>query len=221
VAAFLRKVAATPGRRPGDPGGRLVFALDATASRQPTWDQACQIQGEMFRATAALGGLQIQLCYYRGMGEFDAGPWLSATEPLLRRMTGVYCLGGTTQIARLMSHVLTETRRRRVDALVFVGDCMEEDLDRLCVLAGELRLLKLPMFLFQEGHDATAGAAFARLAALSGGAHCRFDAGSAGQLRDLLSAVAVYAAGGRRALEAFGHRQGGEVLALTRQLGKG
>jgi hypothetical protein len=42
---------------------RLIFALDATASREPTWDSACRIQGEIFEATAAIGGLDLQLAY--------------------------------------------------------------------------------------------------------------------------------------------------------------
>jgi hypothetical protein len=33
---------------------RLVFALDATASRQPTWDIAMQLQGEMFEEVSNL-----------------------------------------------------------------------------------------------------------------------------------------------------------------------
>ena len=40
VNAFLAKVAATPVKKVGVKPGRLIFALDATASRQPTWDQA-------------------------------------------------------------------------------------------------------------------------------------------------------------------------------------
>ena len=72
IKAFLEKVAATPVRQSGSGPGRLIFALDATASREPTWDHACHIQGEMFRETALLGGLEIQLAYYRGFGEFRA-----------------------------------------------------------------------------------------------------------------------------------------------------
>ena len=70
VEAFLRRVAAVPAPRPGGRSGRLLFGMDATASREPTWDRACRIQGEMFAETAALGGLAIQLAYYRGFGEF-------------------------------------------------------------------------------------------------------------------------------------------------------
>jgi hypothetical protein len=221
VDAFLRKVAKTPlAREPGE-RGRLIFALDATASRQPTWDRACQLQAEMFRETAALGGLEIQLCYYRGFGEFTATPWTADTGNLLQRMTGVTCLGGLTQIRKVLEHAIAETGRRRVNALVFVGDCMEEDVDRLSHLAGRLGILGVPAFVFQEGHDAAAEQALRQIARLSNGAWCRFDASSAQHLRDLLSAVAVYAAGGRKALADFGSRRGGIVRQLTHQIGKG
>ena len=76
VQDFLRKLAATPAPAPGGPRGRLLFGMDATASREPTWDRACHIQGEMFRETAALGGLDIQLAYYRGFQQFETTGWL-------------------------------------------------------------------------------------------------------------------------------------------------
>lgn len=221
VQDFLTKLAATPAPRPAGIRGRLLFAMDATASREPTWDRACHIQAEMFRETAALGGLDIQLAYYRGFREFAATPWLSQADELLRRMTGVTCLGGHTQIERLLRHATAETKRRKVDAVVFVGDCMEEDVDRLCHAAGELGLLGVPVFVFHEGGEAGAARAFRQIARLTNGAYCSFDRNSARQLRDLLSAVAVYAAGGRRALEDYGRRKGGEALLLTRRLGAG
>lgn len=221
VDAFLAKVTATPAAKPAGQRGRLIFAMDATASREPTWDRACHIQSEMFEETAALGGLDIQLCYYRGFREFEASPWLSRSADLLERMTRVRCAGGMTQIERVLRHAAAESRARKVDALVFVGDCMEEDVDRLCHLAGELGILGVPAFVFHEGHEPLAERAFREIARLTKGAYCRFDASSAAQLRDLLSAVAVYAAGGRRALEDFGNRKGGAALRLTHQLSKG
>ncbi len=135
VDAFLRKVAATPIAKSGADRGRLIFAMDATASRKPTWDTACHIQGQMFQETANLGGLEIQLCYYRGFAEFNAGPWLVDSAALLKRMTLVSCLGGQTQIEKILRHTITETK---VNALVFVGDCMEEDADGLCQLAATI-----------------------------------------------------------------------------------
>jgi len=220
IDAFVKQVRSTPALKAGRERGRLMFAMDATASREPTWDRACQIQGEMFSETAALGGLDIQLCYYRGFGEFEASPWLSSAPALLQRMTGVSCRGGHTQIEKLLRQAIAQHKQKKVQALVFVGDCMEEDVDRLCHLAGQLGVLGLPAFMFHEGTDAVAQRAFREIARLSRGAYCPFDSHSAGQLRDLLSAVAVYAAGGQAALQDFSKNRDEVVLKLTRQLGK-
>ncbi len=221
VDAFLRKVASTPVVKSSGRSGRLIFALDATASRKPTWDHACHIQAQMFNETAALGGLAIQLCYYRGFEEFRASDWLDNTVELRDRMAAVQCLGGHTQLGKVLRHAISETRQKKVDALVFVGDCMEEEVDELCRLAGQLGILNVPVFLFHEGQDPVARDAFRQIARLTNGACCPFDAGSAQQLRDLLSAVAVYAAGGRSALEKFSKDRGATVKLLTRQLSKG
>jgi hypothetical protein len=217
IADFLDKVKQTP-RYAGGGRGRLIFALDATASREPTWDHACRIQGEMFEATSALGGLEIQLVFYRGFAECKASRWMTSAAELHRVMTQVHCVGGETQIERILSHAIRETGKRRVGAVVFVGDAMEENVDGLCRLAGELGLLGVPIFLFHEGSNPTAAVAFKQMASLSRGAYLRFDLASAGRLKDLLAAVAVYAAGGYRALAAYGEKRGGEVLQLTAQL---
>ncbi len=221
VDAFLEKVRSTPVAKSAGVRGRLMFAMDATASREPSWDRACHIQGEMFEQTAALGGLDIQLCYYRGFGEFDASPWLSSSHELLKRMTVVSCRGGHTQIEKVLRQAITQTKQKKVQALVFVGDCMEEDVDRLCQLAGELGMLGVPAFLFHEGVEPVAQRAFKQIARLSRGAYCSFDATSAEQLRDLLRAVAVYAVGGRSALQDFSKNRSELVRKLTQQLGRG
>jgi hypothetical protein len=218
VDAFLGKLARMPAVRAAGMRGRLLFALDATASREATWDRACAIQGEMFRETAALGGLDVQMLYYRGFGEFRATGWLSDSGALIGQMTAVRCLAGKTQIARVLRHGLEESKAARVGALVFVGDCVEEDADALGTLAGELGLRGVPVFAFQEGDDAYAEQVLRQVARLSRGAWCRFDASSASQLRDLLAAVAVHAAGGRKALADYSAQRKGDVLLLARQL---
>jgi len=217
----LREVASTPVVKSSTRLGRLIFAMDATASREPTWDHACHLQAQMFEQTASLGGLEIQLCYYRGFNEFRATGWLTNTVDLQRRMTAVRCLGGHTQIRKVLRHAIKETTQKKADALVFVGDCMEENIDELCQIAGELGIHNVPAFLFHEGSDPVAERAFRQIARLTKGAYCSFDAGSAQQLRELLSAVAVYAAGGRRALEQFSKTRGDKVKLLTRQISKG
>ena len=196
ISAFLNKTRALQAR----PAGRLLFALDATASRQATWDRACHLQARMFEASRDIAGLSIQLCYYRGLDEFRALPWSDNSPHLRQQMLSVSCLGGYTQIGKVLRHALTEHRKAPVKALVFVGDAVEEHSGKLYQLAGQLGIQRLPAFLFQEGHDAAAGQLFAEIARLSGGVHCRFDENSEGQLRELLTAVAVYASGGRAAV---------------------
>jgi hypothetical protein len=218
IDAFLDQVRQAPPARPEGGRGRLVFALDATASREPTWDRACRLQGEMFEATAGLGGLEIQLVFYRGFAECKASRWLTSAAELHAAMRKVHCVGGQTQIERILSHAIRETQQRRVNALIFVGDAMEENVDRLCREAGELGLLGVPIFLFHEGRERIAAAAFRQMATLSHGAYLSFDDTSAGRLKELLGAVAVYAAGGYRALADYGRGKSSAVLQLTSQL---
>jgi hypothetical protein len=221
VAAFIAKMKSVAPRATGD-RGRLVFAMDATMSRAPTWDMALKLQGEMFDAVKSVGGLDVQLVYFRGMGECRASKWVSEPDALARLMRSVGCEGGLTQIGKVLSHTLDETRRRRVNALVYVGDSMEENVDALCARAGELGLLGVPVFLFQEGGDTTASRTFAEIARLTKGVFCRFDRGSARQLRDLLTAVAVYAAGGHKALLALSREgDGAGARLLLAQLNPG
>jgi len=218
VDAFLRDLNRAPTVRPEGGRGRLIFALDATASRQPTWDRACRIQGEMFEATTALGGLDVKLVFYRGFDECKASRWVESAAALHRAMQAVSCIGGETQIERVLAHAIAETKKRRVHALVFVGDAMEENIDRLCKLAGELGLLGTPVFVFHEGRDPAAAAAFRQIAKLSRGAYLSFDQSSADRLKELLAAVAVYAAGGYRALADYSAKKGSDVRLLTAQL---
>lgn len=212
--AFLNKVQSLQPARTGR--GRLVFAMDATMSRQPSWDLALSLQSEMFRAVKEVGGLDVQLLYFRGFGECRASRWVGDPDALARLMRQVHCEGGHTQIRKVLSHARQENERQTVNALVYVGDCMEENIDTLSQLAGELGLVGVPVFLFQEGGNALAERAFKEIARLSRGAYCRFDAGSAGQLRELLRAVAVYATGGRKALE---NAKSGAATLLLEQLG--
>tara|TARA_R110001592_G_scaffold363371_1_gene685588 strand:+ start:207677 stop:208363 length:687 start_codon:yes stop_codon:yes gene_type:complete len=194
---------------------RLLFAMDATASRQPTWDSASHVQQEMFRAAGTASTLAVQLAYYRGFHGFFASPWLTDSDRLAQLMAKVQCEGGHTQIARLLRHAQTEHGKMAVRALVFIGDAVEESPETLCDLAGQCGLLKLPLFLFQEGRTPMVEETFRRMAKLSGGAYVRFDSSSAGALAALLGAVARFASGGRAALE---NSSGDSARLLLQQL---
>lgn len=194
---------------------RLLFAIDATASRQPTWDLASGLTQNMFLATQKLDSLAVQLCYYRGFHDFFSSAWLTDGKSLARQMAGVYCEGGHTQIGRLLRYAQAQHRKTPIRALVFIGDAVEENPDTLCNLAGQCGLLKLPLFMFQEGGDARVTQTFAEMARLSGGAAAHFDSHSADKLAALLGAVACYASGGRKALQS---NNSDMAKALLRQL---
>ena len=213
ITAFVAKAKAMSPFTAGGKG-RLVFALDATMSRQPTWDMACALQADMFREAGSLGSLDIRLVYYRGLNECRASGWISDSAALAKLMGKIDCRGGNTQIGKVLSEARREAVASGVRAVVFVGDAMEENVDELCVKAGELGLLKVPVFMFQEGHDPVAEQAFREIARLTGGAWCRFDPGAAAQLRELLRAAAAYAAGGREALLRLSRSDGGAARLL-------
>jgi hypothetical protein len=218
VDAFLQKVRTLGPAGQAGQRGRLIFALDATMSRQPLWDTACRLQADMFREAAAIGGLDVQLVYYRGLSECRASGWVSDARQLGALMERIDCRGGHSQIRKILAHARHETEKRKVQALVFVGDAMEEPLDDLCAAAGQLGLLGVPAFVFQEGHDPVAERAFREIARLSRGAYCRFDTGSAHELAELLRAVAAYAAGGMKALADLKARQNSGAVKLLAQL---
>ena len=191
--------------------GRLIFALDTTASRQLTWDTAYALQNTMFDAVAGLGGLFAQLVYSRGYDECKASKWLFRAAELHRVMRAMSCVGGETQIKRVLCHAIRETGKNRGGAVVFVGDAMEEKVDRL----GQL---SVPIFVFHEGRDPTAAAAFKQIAALSGVLTSPFDRAGTARLKELLGAFCGLC--GRRPLGAQSARRekGGEILRLSHQL---
>ena len=199
IANFLQKVRQTSGTVGGH--GRLLFAMDATFSRQPAWDYACKIQSEMFAKASEVGKLDIQLAYFRGFGEFKYSKWLSDSETLGKLMSKIECRGGITQIEKVIDHAVSETSKKKIQALVYVGDMVEESADVICERAGQLGLLGVPAFLFQEGRDQTAESILREVARLTKGAYFRFDESSADTLGELLRAVAIYATGGNKALQ--------------------
>jgi hypothetical protein len=194
--------------------GRLVFALDATASRQPTWDLASKLQAEMFLEAASVGGLEFQLAYYRGLNECRTSAVVRESARLLFLMQAITCRSGPTQIGRILDHTAKaaegEAMRARIApeairdmnttrfTLVFIGDAMEENPD---VLVSKAAKLGAPAFMFQEGDAPSVERVFRDIARVSKGVYARFDAGAGKRLGELLKAAAVYAAGGTAALE--------------------
>jgi hypothetical protein len=212
VAAFVEAARNAPA--PVGERGRLIFALDATMSRQPTWDLAQGLQARMFQVAAGHGGLAVQLVYFRGYNECRASNFVSGGQGLADLMAKIGVRGGATQICKVLHHAGEEARRAKVGALVFIGDAMEESVDALLAKAGELAICGVKAFMFQEGDDPHAANAFREIARLTGGAYGAFDAAAPHRLEALLRAAAAYAAGGRAALEAQAQTDGAARLLL-------
>jgi hypothetical protein len=220
IEAFLGEAARVPAPT-SRTRGRLIFALDATMSRQPTWDLAQTVQQQMFRAAGKLGGLDVQLVYFRGLFECRASRFVADGAGLGDIMSKIDCRGGNTQIGKVLSHVRDEAKAARVGAFVFIGDAMEENVDRLCAAAGELGLLGVKAFMFHEGPDRRTGDAFREIARLTGGAYAAFDPSAPNRLASLLGAAAAYAAGGLPALEAQAREgEAGAKLLIEQVRGK-
>jgi hypothetical protein len=198
--------------------GRLVFVVDATGSREPTWVLASRLQADMFEAVAALGTLQMQLVFFRGNagydGECKVSSWISDGRTLARLMGKVFCRTGHTQIQKVLRHIQDEQQRQPISAVVYIGDMCEEQPEALYDAASGLGA---PMFVFGEGDDTHATPIFKELARITGGAYAPFDSGSAAQLRELLRAVAVFAAGGLAALQG---QRGEAAVRLLSQIRK-
>jgi hypothetical protein len=195
------------------PRGRLIFGLDATASREATWDIARGLQARMFREAAPVGKLDVMLTYYRG-NECRASKWCQSGEQLAQLMNKIDCQAGLTQIGRILRHTLCENAKADVRALTFIGDAFEEEVEPLASLAGELGKANVPIFIFQEGRDSAVRRAFRLLALKSGGAYFEFNPDKIDLLAEQLGAVARLAVGDTEAI-----RKVTGTAALTDQRG--
>jgi hypothetical protein len=178
---------------------RAIFAIDATASREPTWDLASGLQFQMFDTVAAVGGLDVQLMHFGGE-QCVASRWISDPRALAAIMAKVTCRAGHTKIQQVLAHTRKEHAREKVGALILVSDACEETPHTLYNEARELG--GVPVFLFQEGDDERVAGIYSEIAKITGGAYAKFDASAAQRLGDLLKAVAAFAAGGVKALAA-------------------
>lgn len=218
IEAFLEKASRVPAPLDSNSVGKLVFAMDATASREACWDMACQTQADMFSQTSVIGKLQIQLCYYCGYEQFYASEWTQNAPQLQQIMASVRCKSGQTQLKRVIDHTVSLTKSHKINALVFVGDCMEEVIEDVLTSAGQLALKGIPVFLFHEGNNQIAESTFRRIANMTNGAYCKFDQSSADQLRNLLNAVAIFAVGGLNALRSYAKHSPSVNNTIVKQL---
>jgi hypothetical protein len=209
IDLFLDKLAAKNAS-----SGRLIFGLDATASREEMWSRAIELQSGMFDAVSQVGGLEIQLVFYHGT-TCHSSQWMTNAKALEQSMRKIQCIGGFTQIKKILDHACRAHDRAPLSTLVFVGDAAEEPIDSLCASANALGSRGVRALMFLEGNSDEAEKAFRAIVKATNGAFARFSPESAKELGDLLRAAAAYAAGGLKALESGKSK---EAVKLLQQL---
>lgn len=183
IAAALRK----------DPP-KLLFSMDATASREATWDIAQDLTQSMFDQIP--GGLKIALAYHGGGRLKEVSEFRSDVQYFKKKVSEVSCDPGTTALCEILDHAANE---RGLSALIYIGDAYEEGDYK--ALARELKLRKIPCFFFLEGQDPTAKRAFSEIAEITSGAVFPFDMASLEKAKARLDAIAAFAAGGMQLLK--------------------
>ena len=163
-----------PSDSPALPRARVIYAIDATASREHAWSIARDLQARMFIEAGSTGILNLQLVYFQGV-ICRASKWASRGEDLARWMGAIQCEAGLTQIGRTLQHALREHEKAPVHGITFIGDAMEEDLGALGALADELGAAGVPLHMCQEGNDAVVRNAFRLLALKTGGTYSAFN----------------------------------------------
>ena len=184
--------AALAGGRP-----RMVFAIDATASREAAWSTARDVTDALFGAVP--GVLDVALAVHGG-GEVHTFSEFSPDAAAIRQAAAnVTCRAGGTQLVEIMERVRDEPR---VKVLLYIGDAFEEFEEDAVAAARDLARAGTRCIILQDADDAHAATVFGAMAELTGGALLPFDGTAPGRLRDLLRAVATLAAGGVKLLEA-------------------
>jgi hypothetical protein len=214
-----------PARTQSEPPGemntpsrpRLVFAVDATASREPAWAAARQVTDALFKALP--GELDVALAVHGGSHVHTFTAFTTNANTLRDHAAGVSCRAGLTRLLPILS---TSLKQRAVRVVIYIGDVFEESVLHGRRLADSMGAQGTKLIVLHDTADPAArrdAEVFWDLAKRTGGCVLPFDATAPSRLRDLLSAVAVYAVGGEKLLRERRHELPGAV-ALLEHLGK-
>ena len=181
----------------------LLFAMDATASREPAWAVAQQITSKMFEQIPAQ--LKVALAYHSGGRLRKITPYTDNARQFADTVHQVHCEAGLTALNAILAKA---AQTRGLKALVYIGDCFEEDEQTAYDLARQLKLTGTKCFFFHDTSSAgsvwgiaDARTVFENIVAITGGAVLDFNDQAVQESGDLLQAVAVFASAGKKALE--------------------
>jgi hypothetical protein len=196
---------------------RLIFAVDATASREPAWAAARLVTDALFKALP--GELDVALAVHGGSRVRIFTDFTNNPAALRDQAAGVVCQAGMT---RLLPILEGSVKRTGIRVVVYIGDVFEESVTHGRRLADTMGQRGTKLIVLHDTADPAArrdAEIFWDLAKRTNGCVLPFDANASGRLRDLLSAVAVYAVGGEKLLRERQHALPGAV-ALLQHLGR-
>jgi len=193
--------AAPTARRP-----RLVFAVDATASREATWRSAQKITARMFGVIP--DALDVALAVHGGDDVHTFTEFSADVDVFRKQAAAVRCETGTTRLCEIMARTLDAGGVR---VMSYIGDAFEEDADEVLELADRFRLRGIQAVMLSDDADPEALAVFRQIAERTGGAVLDFRTGDTVLMGELLAGVATLAIGGRKLLEAQ-HTAGARLL---------
>jgi hypothetical protein len=207
----LKKAAERPGRN------RLVFAIDATASREGAWKVATEITSTRFESVP--DKIEVSLAYHGGGHIKELSPFSTNAKTFLDKLQQIRCIGGRTAFNDILDRVV---HLPGVACCVYIGDCFEEREADALALARQLKLKGIKMFIFHDTSSSEiydtdhAARVFAKVVDICGGALMDFNDQSPKQAEEFLGAIALYAVGGRKLLE----QQKGQLPGAVKLLEK-
>lgn len=185
------------------PDTNIGFIIDATASRQDTWDTAQKTQAAMLSelANGFADRVTIELVTFGG-DVLNAPTQAVSHIDAAKRLAEVECKAGSTQFIDALQPFV-ERKDNRTKSIIIVGDFFEENIETVYDVARKLAQKKIKIFTFQEGHydNDDTETFFRELARITGGAYAKF--GSPVQLSKLCADVIDLTLGGCNALRAL------------------
>jgi len=179
----------------------IIFAVDATASREHFWSETIKIQDKMFSTAQKAGAnLHAQLVSYSGEtfdGEIHRTPWHNDAHALSDHLRSVRCAPSQTQIEKVFRHALNECCKRDVHALILVGDSYEENVPTLVRLASQINQKGIKLFMFHDTKTTCTAedtlTVFKKIAKAAEGFYVPFNVGDLAVLGDYLKVVGALA----------------------------
>ncbi len=193
----------------------ICFVIDATGSRQHSWQQAQRTQAEMFDAVKSAGNLKLSIVCHRGNRVSDLGTFATPADAK-RSMAAVSCEAGNTEIIGSLKAAMG----KKPSTIIMIGDCFEENFGDLQQVCSKLAAEQIRVYAFVEGNDPNGQHAYKMAADLTGGIFQPFGSGL--DLSDLCVAAAVFDVGGQQAFDkliASGHAGAKALEHQVKRLG--